>query len=99
MLYRLKHRSPFEVKVLSCVRLFATPWTVAHQAYPGKNTGMWTQVSHIAGRCFNLWATREAPTLWLKALKTANSPIILIRFFQMAIIFQFSFWLTSSALK
>ena len=21
----------------------------------------WTQVSHIAGRCFNLWATREAP--------------------------------------
>ena len=23
----------------------------------------WTQVSHIAGRCFNLWATREARTL------------------------------------
>ena len=22
----------------------------------------WTQVSHIAGRCFNLWATREALT-------------------------------------
>ena len=21
----------------------------------------WTQVSHIAGRCFKLWATREAP--------------------------------------
>ena len=21
----------------------------------------WTQVSRIAGRCFNLWATREAP--------------------------------------
>ena len=21
----------------------------------------WTRVSHIAGRCFNLWATREAP--------------------------------------
>ena len=21
----------------------------------------WTWVSHIAGRCFNLWATREAP--------------------------------------
>ena len=23
-----------EVKLLSCVRLFATPWTVAHQAPP-----------------------------------------------------------------
>ena len=22
----------------------------------------WTEVSHIAGRCFNLWATREAPS-------------------------------------
>ena len=21
----------------------------------------WTRVSHIPGRCFNLWATREAP--------------------------------------
>ena len=25
------------------------------------NPGDWTQVSHIAGRCFKLWATREAP--------------------------------------
>ena len=25
----------------------------------------WTRVSHIAGRCFNLWATREAPW-WLR---------------------------------
>ena len=34
-----------EVKLLSCVRLFATPWTVAYQAlgpwdFPGKNTGV-----------------------------------------------------------
>ena len=24
----------------------------------------WTQISCIAGRCFNLWATREAPAMW-----------------------------------
>ena len=24
----------------------------------------WTQVSRIGGRCFNLWATREAPVYW-----------------------------------
>ena len=24
----------------------------------------WTQISHIAGRHFNLWATREAPCCW-----------------------------------
>ena len=34
-----------KVKLLSCVQLFATPWTVAYQApppwdSPGKNTGM-----------------------------------------------------------
>ena len=32
------------VQSLSCVRLFVTPWTVAHQAHPwtspGKNTGV-----------------------------------------------------------
>ena len=37
-----------EVKSLSCVRLFATPWTVAYQAplpmdFPGKSTGMGRQ--------------------------------------------------------
>ena len=37
--------SEVKVKSLSCVRLFATPWTVAHQAplsmgFPGKNTGV-----------------------------------------------------------
>ena len=35
----------FKVKLLSRVQLFATPWTVAHQAspsmgFPGKNTGV-----------------------------------------------------------
>ena len=34
----------YEVKSLSCVRLFATPWTAAHQAppwdSPGKSTGV-----------------------------------------------------------
>ena len=69
-----------KVKSLSRVRLFATPWTVAHQAPPS----MWfskqeywsglpfpspresslprdqTLVSCITGRCFNLWAIREA---------------------------------------
>ena len=34
-----------QVKSLSCVRLFASPWTVAHQAplpwdFPGENTGV-----------------------------------------------------------
>ena len=69
-----------KVKSLSRVQLFATPWTVAHQAPPS----MWfskqeywsglpfpspgesslprdqTLVSRITGRCFNLWAIREA---------------------------------------
>ena len=70
-----------EVKSLSCVRLFVTPWTVS---LPGSSVhGIlqarlleWvaisfsrgssrprdrTQVSCVAGRHFNLWATREAP--------------------------------------
>jgi len=63
------------VKSLHCVRLFATPWTVAHHGILQARILEWvaisfsrtssqprdpTQVSHIAGRCFNLWATREA---------------------------------------
>ena len=70
------------VKLLSCVRLFATPWTVAlaYQAppsmgfsrqeywsglpFPSPGESFWprdqTWVSRIAGRHFNLWATREA---------------------------------------
>ena len=66
--------------VLSCIWLFATPWTVAHQAplsmgilqarilewvaMPSSRGSsqprVWTQVSHIVGRFFTIWATREA---------------------------------------
>ena len=82
-LWDLTERGKWKVKVksLSRVRLFATPWTVAHQAplsmgfsrqeywsglpFPSPEDRYsrprdWTQVSHIAGRRFNLWATREA---------------------------------------
>ena len=34
ILYHLSHRSEEEVKSLSRVRLFATPWSVAYQALP-----------------------------------------------------------------
>ena len=64
----------WEWKSLSCVRLFATPWTVLNS--PGQNTGVgslsllqgifqprdWTQVSCFAGRFFTSWATRKAHT-------------------------------------
>ena len=73
-------KSKVKVKSFSRVRLFATPWIVAHQAPPSMGFSRqeyWsgfpfpsplessrprdrTLVSHIAGRCFNLWATREA---------------------------------------
>ena len=73
-----KHDFP---TMLSCVRLFVTPWTVASQAPPSmgfsrqeywsglpfpspgdlSNPGIEPgRVSHIPGRRFNLWATREA---------------------------------------
>ena len=71
------------VKSLSLVRLFVTPWTIAHQAPPSMEffrheywSGLpfpspggssrprdWTWVSHIAGRRFTIWATRES--LWV----------------------------------
>ena len=58
----------------SCVQLFATLWTVAHQSplsmrfsrqeylsgLPCPPPGDWTQVSHIAGGFFTVWAAREA---------------------------------------
>ena len=69
-----------KVKSFSPVWLFATLWTVAHQAppsmgfsrheywsgfpLPSPGESSWprvrTLVSHISGRHFNLWATREA---------------------------------------
>ena len=68
-------------KLLSCVRLFATPWTfhIVHEvlqarilewvAFPFSGGSSqprdWTQVSHIAGTFFTDWATRE-PRHYLK---------------------------------
>ena len=66
---------------LSCVRLFATLWTVASQsmeilqarilewvAMPSSKGSSQprnqTQVSHIVGRFFTIWATREAHKYW-----------------------------------
>ena len=65
-------------QLISCVQLFATPWTVAPPglsvhgillewgAIPFSRGSSWprdqTQVSCIAGRFFTLWATREVPT-------------------------------------
>ena len=41
---------------LSCVQLFETPWTQE----PTRLLRDWAPVSHIAGRHFTVWATREA---------------------------------------
>ena len=57
-----------EVKSLSCVRLFATPWTVVYRAPPSMGffqarvlewvaisfSRDWTRVSHIVGRHFTV---------------------------------------------
>ena len=62
------------MKLFSHVWLFATSWTAAYQAPPSMrfsrpeywsglpfpSPGDPTWVSYILGRCFNLWATREA---------------------------------------
>ena len=90
------------VKSLSCVWLFATPWTVGRQAPPSMGfsrqeywSGVaisfsrgsswprdWTQVSRIAGRCFNLWATKEGhnkPRQHIKKQRhhlTSKSPVV-----------------------
>ena len=70
--------------LLSCVRLFVTPWTIDHQApmsmgilqarilewvampsYRASFQSMdQTQVSHMAGRFFIIYATREAQEYW-----------------------------------
>ena len=69
---------------LSSVRLFVIPWTAAHEAPPSlgfsrqeywsvlpfPSPGDRTQVSHNAGRHYNLWATREAQqNTWFRTLK------------------------------
>ena len=62
------NKSEKKLKSLSHVWLFATPWTVAHQAPPSMGFSFSrgssqprdrTQVCHIVNRHFNLWATRE----------------------------------------
>ena len=58
-----------EVKSFSHVQLFATLWIAAWEwvTISFSRGSSWprgqTQVSRIAGRCFNLWATGEAPML------------------------------------
>ena len=58
-------------KLLSCIRLFVTPWnSYSLWNFPGQYTGVGScsllqgifliQVSHIAGGFFTSWATREA---------------------------------------
>ena len=56
-----------EVKLLSHVRLFATPWTVAYQA--SSQARDQTRVSHIVDRRFTIWATREVLSQSLRKLK------------------------------
>ena len=78
-----------KVKSLSCVQLFATPWTRAYQAPPSmgffqaralewvatsfSRGSSWprdrTQVSHIVGRRFTIWATREIPVFTMEDSK------------------------------
>ena len=79
----------------SCVRLFATPRTVARQAL--LSVGIlqarileWvallssrgssqprdgTQVSHMAGGFFTIWATREAPKIKIDRRKRVDTGI------------------------
>ena len=84
-----------KVKLLSCVQLFGTPWTITYQAplrgilqarilewvaisfsRGSSQPRDWTQVSCIAGRCFNLWATREARRSLNAKLKTWDIVIL-----------------------
>ena len=77
-----------EWKSLSHVRLFATPWKVAHQALcpwdsPGKNTGVDchfpvqgifpTQRWNIGRLILYYWATRKAPTGYKSEVLTTPS--------------------------
>ena len=75
------HKVKVKVKLLSRVRHFATPWTVAHQASPSWGAISfsrrsswprdWTRVSRIVGRCFTVWATREVPWMSWVCLLTS----------------------------
>ena len=73
------------------------PGSCVHGDSPGKNTELgchailqgifptqprdWTQVSHIAGRSFTIWATREAQTLawwFLNAILEPSEPWVMV---------------------
>ena len=65
--YSYIHDLEAKWKCLSCVWLSATPWTIQSifpfcRGYSQPRDG--TQVSHIAGRFFTSWATREAQEFW-----------------------------------
>ena len=73
-------RDDLKWKLVSCVRLFATPWTkqvvqgilqariLEWVAFPlswgSSQPKDWTQVSHIVSELFTSWATREAQDYW-----------------------------------
>ena len=78
--------------LLSCVWLFATPWTVAYKTPLSMEFSRqelewvaisfsWgsfqprdrTRVSSVAGRCFTVWATREAPLYRTTTTTTTKS--------------------------
>ena len=85
----LKYTMRVKMKLLSCVWLFVTSWTVAYQAPPSMGfsrqeywsglpfpspgnlpqTRDWTRVSHIVGRHFTVWATREVPNYTIEGSK------------------------------
>ena len=69
-----------KVKVTQLCQLFATPWTdyTGHEILQARilewvaflfsrasfQPRDWTQVSHIVGRFFTSWATKEAQEYW-----------------------------------
>ena len=64
---------------LSCVRLFATPWTVAHRAplsmdFPGKNTGV---DCHFLLQ--GIFPTQGSNLLWSPAWQAYSSPLRQLR--------------------
>ena len=91
LLYHLK----YEVKLLSRVWLFGTPWIVlpgssVHGIFQARvlewvaiffSRGSswprdWTWVSRIVGRCFTVWATREAHYITWRALICSFSYLV-----------------------
>ena len=70
MMWAFSFNLSWKWKLLSCVQLLVTPWTICSWNFPGQNTGVgslfllqgifpqprdWTQVSRIAGGFFTSW--------------------------------------------